>query len=146
MALAKDGFTSDGVNTIYQTSNKYSPTTVTAKYITTSNEMFDLDVTELGENYIEVGIVPDGFKIVVEYNIIGTLPEDNQTEYDLKERIIKLEKAVEELFYINQAQKEALNNRLSVTAFKAWTKLIEKKTGIQLIEGDLNFISRELYK
>ena len=46
----------------------------------------------------------------------------------------------------NEAQKEAINNRLSVTSFRAWTKLIEKKTGITLVDGNLNYLSKELNK
>ena len=43
-------------------------------------------------------------------------------------------------------QKEALNNRVNITAFRAWLRLVEKKTGIKLIDENLGIIDKELYK
>ena len=45
----------------------------------------------------------------------------------------------------NIALKEALNSRVSINTFQAWTRLIEKKTGITLIDDNLGHISQELY-
>ncbi len=145
MAQATESFINSG-NTILQTSNKYSPKTVKGKYVTDTQDVLDLVVTELGENYIEIEEIPLNYKIIITYTIIGTLQEDNKDEYDIKERLHKLEEAVESLYEINKAYKEALNNRLNITAFNAWVKLIEKKMGIKLIEGNMNHISKELYK
>lgn len=144
MAIAKESFTSDG-NTILTLKNKYSKNTVKGKTISLTNEESVLNVIELGENYIEISEVPLDYKIIIEYVIIGTLPTDNDTEYDLKQRIVELEKAVSNLMTIVEAQKLAINNRVSITSFRAWTSLIEKKTGITLVEGNLNSLNRELY-
>ena len=145
MTKAIDTFTSDG-NLILTTSNKYSPNTVKGSYISQTDEIIPIQIIELGEIYLEITSIPIGLKITIEYNILGTLPSDNQVEYDLIERIVRLEQAIESLYEINKAQKEAINNRLNITAFRAWTKLIEKKTGIKLVEGDTSTISKELYK
>ena len=144
MTTAVESFISDG-NSILKLSNKYSGDTVKGSYFIDS-VLTNLSITELGEDYIEINEVEEGLKITIEYNILGTLPKDNQTEFDLKERIVRLERGMEDMFEIIKAQKEAINNRLSVTSFKAWTKLIEKKMGIKLVEGDLNHIAKELHK
>lgn len=144
MTISTESFISDG-NTILKLSNKYSGGTVKGSYFLDSI-LTNISIIELGEDYIEIAEVAEGVKITIEYNILGTLPEDNQTEFDLKERIVRLEKGMEDMYEIIKAQKEAINNRLNITSFKAWTKLIEKKMGINLIEGDLNHIAKELYK
>lgn len=144
MTTAVESFISDG-NSILKLTNKYSGGTVKGSYFL-NNILTNLIITELGEDYIEINEVEEGVKITIEYNILGTLPTDNQTEFDLKERIVRLERGMEDMYEIIKAQKEAINNRLSVTSFKAWTKLIEKKMGIKLVEGDLNHIAKELYK
>jgi len=144
MAIAKESFTSDG-NTILTLKNKYSKNSVTGKIFSLTNEESNISIIELGENYIEIPEVPIDYKIIIEYVIIGTLPTDNETEYDLKQRINVLEKAVQNLMTIVEAQKLAINNRVSITSFRAWTSLIEKKTGITLVEGNLNHLSKELY-
>ena len=146
MTIKTDSFVSDGTSVIYQTSMKYSPNTVTAKSINLSNDETQLPVTELGEDYIQLPQVPTNYKIEISYNILGTLPEDNQTEFDILERLRTLEKAVKDLYKIQEAQRETLNNRVNITAFRAWTKLIEKRVGIKLIDNDLGEISSELYK
>lgn len=144
MTIAIESFISDG-NTILKLSNKYSEGTVKGSYFLDSI-LTPITITELGEDYIEIPEIVEGTKITIEYNIQGTLPTDNQTEYDLKERITRLEKGMEDMYEIIKAQKEAINNRLNITSFRAWTRLIEKKMGIKLVEGDLNHLGKELYK
>lgn len=145
MANALDKFISDG-NTILKLNNKYSEKTVKGKTISTNNIEENITIVELGEDYIQIPELPLNYTILIDYNILGTLPTDNKIEYDLIERIVRLEKGMEDMYEIIKAQKEALNNRVNITAFKAWTNLIEKKTGIKLVEGNLNHINRELYK
>lgn len=145
MTIAKESFLSDG-NVILKLSNKYSPTTVSAKSVSETNVVEDITIIELGESYIEIPVLPNDYTIVVEYNIAGTLPSESKDEYDLKERIVRLEQGMEDMYEIIKAQKMAIDNRLNITAFRAWIKLVEKKMGIKLIEGNMNFISKELYK
>ncbi len=145
MTIAKESFLSDG-NVILKLSNKYSPTTVSAKSVSKTNVVENITIIELGESYIEIPVLPNGYTIVVEYNIAGTLPSESKDEYDLKERIVRLEQGMEDMYEIIKAQKMAIDNRLNITAFRAWIKLVEKKMGIKLIEGNMNFISKELYK
>lgn len=145
MTIAKESFLSDG-NVILKLSNKYSPTTVSAKSVSKTNVVKNITIIELGESYIEIPVLPNGYTIVVEYNIAGTLPSESKDEYDLKERIVRLEQGMEDMYEIIKAQKMAIDNRLNITAFRAWIKLVEKKMGIKLIEGNMNFISKELYK
>ena len=145
MTIAKESFLSDG-NVILKLSNKYSPTTVSAKSVSETNVVENITIIELGESYIEIPVLPNDYTIVVEYNIAGTLPSESKDEYDLKERIVRLEQGMEDMYEIIKAQKMAIDNRLNITAFRAWIKLVEKKMGIKLIEGNMNFISKELYK
>ena len=145
MTIAKESFLSDG-NVILKLSNKYSPTTVSAKSVSETNVVKNITIIELGESYIEIPVLPNGYTIVVEYNIAGTLPSESKDEYDLKERIVRLEQGMEDMYEIIKAQKMAIDNRLNITVFRAWIKLVEKKMGIKLIEGNMNFISKELYK
>lgn len=145
MTIAKESFLSDG-NVILKLSNKYSPTTVSAKSVSKTNVVENITIIELGESYIEIPVLPNDYTIVVEYNIAGTLPSESKDEYDLKERIVRLEQGMEDMYEIIKAQKMAIDNRLNITAFRAWIKLVEKKMGIKLIEGNMNFISKELYK
>lgn len=145
MTIAKESFLSDG-NVILKLSNKYSPTTVSAKSVSETNVVENIPIIELGESYIEIPVLPNGYTIVVEYNIAGTLPSESKDEYDLKERIVRLEQGMEDMYEIIKAQKMAIDNRLNITAFRVWIKLVEKKMGIKLIEGNMNFISKELYK
>lgn len=146
MTIKVEQRVSDGTSVIYQTSMKYSPNTVTAKSINLSNDETQLPVTELGEDYIQLPQVPTNYKIEISYNILGTLPEDNQIEFDILERLHLLEKAVKDLYKIQEVQKEALNNRVNITAFRAWIRLVEKKTGVKLVDQNLGEISSELYK
>lgn len=145
MTIAKESFLSDG-NVILKLSNKYSPTTVSAQSVSETNVVENITIIELGESYIEIPVLPNGYTIVVEYNIAGTLPSESKDEYDLKERIVRLEQGMEDMYEIIKAQRMAIDNRLNITAFRAWIKLVEKKMGIKLIEGNMNFISKELYK
>ena len=144
MAISTETYRSDG-NTILKLDNKYSTGTVTGKYIENS-ETITINITELGEEYIEISAVPLGVDFKIEYTILGTLTLNSQEEFDLKERIKRLEKGFEDMYVIIQAQQKALDNRLSVSSFKAWTGLIEKKLGIKLVDGNLNYLDREIFK
>lgn len=147
MTTETDSFISDGINTIFKTSKKYSPNTLSAKMFDPDNNDTIVLLTELGEDFIQTNItVPETYKLVVTYTVIGTLPNDNKIEYDILKRLNLLENAVKDLYKIQEAQREALNNRVNITAFRAWIKLVEKKTGINLVNGNLGEISTELYK
>ena len=146
MTIKTESKLADGISVVYETSSKYSPNTVTANSISPTNDETQLTVIELGENYLQLPEITAGYTVVISYNILGTLPEDNQIEFDIVARLNTLEKAVKDLYKIQEAQKEALNNRVNITAFRAWTRLIEKKTGIKLIDQNLGEISSELYK
>lgn len=147
MAIQIDSYLCDGINTVFQTTKKYSPTTLTAKMVDTLNVETAVLLTELGENFIQTNItVPDTYTLVVTYTVLGTLPNDNQIEFDILARLNALENAIKDLHKIQEAQREAINNRVNITAFQAWIRLVEKKLGIKLINNNLGEISTELYK
>lgn len=148
MTLAVDLLEGDGINTVFQTSENYSPNTITGLIIHADNTTTPIvTIIELGLNYIQLNqTVALNDKLRLEYEILGTLDSDPTEEFDLKERLRKLENAVIDLYTINKALEAAINNRVNITAFKAWTKLIEKKTGIKLVETNLGHISSELFK
>lgn len=144
MTANTDLFVSDGTNTIFKTSKKYSPGTI---IVTIVGEVLPLEIVELSNEYVQINSVPtNGLQIKLDYEILGTLPTDNTEEYDIKERLVQLEKAVESMYVIIKAQEAALNNRVNITTFQAWLKLVEKKVGIKLIDSNLGYISSELYK
>ena len=146
MTIQIDKFLGDGANLIYETSNKYSPNSVVST-ITTNNITTSINIIELGETFVELTApISVGSTLTLTYNIAGTLPTDNIEEIDIKQRLVKLEKAVSDMYIVIQAQKEALNNRVNITAFRAWLRLVEKKTGIKLIDENLGIIDKELYK
>lgn len=145
MTIAKESYKDVNI-TILKLKNKYIDGTVKVESISSSNEIEPVLITELGEDYIELPTTYDGFTLLVEYEVLGTIPEGLDEEFDIKKRLRSLERSVDQLYSLLEVQKEAINNRLSVTSFKAWTGLIEKKMGIVLIEENLNHISRELYK
>ena len=119
MTIAKESFLSDG-NVILKLSNKYSPTTVSAKSVSETNVVENITIIELGESYIEIPVLPNGYTIVVEYNIAGTLPSESKDEYDLKERIVRLEQGMEDMYEIikggliswENPQKEMIKRKL----------------------------------
>ena len=146
MTIQIDRFLGDGKNLIYETSHKYSPNSVVST-ITTNNITTSINIIELGETFVELTApISVGSTLTLTYNIAGTLPTDNIEEIDIKQRLVKLEKAVSDMYIVIQAQKEALNNRVNITAFRAWLRLVEKKTGIKLIDENLGIIDKELYK
>ena len=146
MTIQIDKFLGDGKNLIYETSHKYSPNSIVST-ITTNNITTSINIIELGETFVELTApISVGSTLTLTYNIAGTLPTDNIEEIDIKQRLVKLEKAVSDMYIVIQAQKEALNNRVNITAFRAWLRLVEKKTGIKLIDENLGIIDKELYK
>ena len=146
MTIQIDKFLGDGENLIYETSNKYSPNSVVST-ITTNNITTPVSIIELGETFVELtSPLSVGSTLTLTYNIAGTLPTDNIEDIDIKQRLVKLEKTVSDMYIVIQAQKEALNNRVNITAFRAWLRLVEKKTGIKLIDENLGIIDKELYK
>lgn len=146
MTIQIDKFLGDGKNLIYETSHKYSPNSIVST-ITTNNITTSINIIELGETFVELTApISVGSTLTLTYNIAGTLPTDNIEEIDIKQRLVKLEKAVSDMYVVIQAQKEALNNRVNITAFRAWLRLVEKKTGIKLIDENLGIIDKELYK
>lgn len=145
MAIKEDYFDGDGVNTVFKTSLNYATDTVTA-FLISESSITPTSIQTLGEGYIVLDAPPMiGERLKVQYTIEGTLPTESKEEYDIKKRIVELEKAVKALHETNIALTQALENRLNITAFKAWTRLIEKKVGITLIDQNLGHISQELY-
>lgn len=146
MSEIKERFTSDGINTIYKSNEKYSAGTMKVSVITDQGEL-SVSFTELGEGYIQLNSVePLGKIIILTYELFGTLPEDNQEEYNIKERIKTLEKAVENLYTLNKQLEKALEQRVNITSFQAWLRLVEKKLGIKLIDKTLGNINQSLYQ
>lgn len=145
MAIKEDYFDGDGVNTVFKTSLNYAINTVTA-FLVGDTSITPVTVQTLGEGYIVLDMPPMiGERLKVQYTIEGTLPTDNKEEYDIKKRIVELERAVKALHETNIALTQALNNRINISAFQAWTRLIEKKLGITLVDKNLGYISQELY-
>lgn len=143
MTAAVETYISDG-STIFKLNNKYSSGTVRGEYYQ-DGVAVPLTVTELGEDYLEISEVPQGLTIKINYTIFGAIA-NTQEEFEIKERLARLEKGMEDMYEIIKAQKEAINNRVNITSFKAWTSLIEKKMGIKLVDGNLNYITKELNK
>lgn len=147
MTIQTDIFNGDSNNTIFQTSMRYSEGSIKGYRVDSNNNESLITLIELGEKYIQTNIViASNEKLKLVYDIFGTIPSDNKEEYDLKQRIRTLEKAVEDLYTLNKANQEALNNRVNIQAFQSWLRLIEKKLGIKLIDSNLGIIDSELYK
>lgn len=145
MTIREDYFNGDGVNTVFKTSLNYATNTVVATIVGESS-ITPIAVQTLGEGYIVLDIpLMINERLKVQYTIEGTLPEDNKEEYDIKKRIVELEKAVKALHDTNVALAQAINNRINITSFQAWTRLMEKKLGVTLIDKNLGYISQELY-
>jgi len=143
MAIREEYFKGDGQNTVYQTSKLYDTGTVSAWI-----EDIVTGVQELGDGYVMLDKTPKkGEEVKISYTIEGTVKTVTTTpeEYDVKKRLVQLEEAVKALHQSNIALKEALNNRINVSTFQAWTRLIEKKMGITLIDDNLGHIGQELY-
>lgn len=148
MTTRFDMIRGDGTNTVFETSELYVIGTVKVELIDElQNSHTTLTTfTELGNGYLMVTVAPTDKQILkISYTIEGTMPLNNKDEYDIKKRVRELEEAIKLLHETNLALKEAINNRVSVSTFKAWTNLIEKKTGITLIDNPLGYISQELY-
>lgn len=142
-----DTFESDGVNTVFKTIEKYTEGSLSVKLIKTDQTEELVNFVELGEQYVQLLSTPlIGEKIVLTYQLFSKSDMSKEEEYELRERIVKLEKAIEDLYILNKANQEALKHRVNITAFQSWLRLVEKKTGIKLIDGPLGLIDRELYK
>lgn len=141
MAIKEEYFKGDGQNTIFQTTRAYATGTVEVWIESTK-----VDIQELGDGYVMLTEAPQkGSNIKISYTIEGTKTPAATEEFDLKRRLVQLEEAVKVLHQSNIALKEALNNRINVSTFQAWTRLIEKKMGVTLIDDNLGHISQELY-
>lgn len=141
MAIKEEYFKGDGQNTIFQTTKTYDTGTVGVW-----SESTKVDIQELGDGYVMLTEAPQkGSNIKISYTIEGTKTPAATEEFDLKRRLVQLEEAVKVLHQSNIALKEALNNRINVSTFQAWTRLIEKKMGVTLIDDNLGHISQELY-
>lgn len=139
-------FISDGESVVFQLEKNAqdSKYTVKSKF---NNEYKDIPFEELGDRYIALREAePKGAEIIVTYAVEGEIIDNESVEFSLIKRVKTLESIVEELYKSNTLLREAVNNRVSVSTFQAWTRLIEKKTGITLIESPLGYINQELYK
>lgn len=140
-----DIFNGDGINTVFKTSERYDANSLEGFKIDANNNSTPITLISLGLDYIQVEgtIIEVGEKLKVTYNAYGSTTINNQSE--LVGRIVQLEKAVEGLYELNKALKEGLNNRVNVTTFQAWLRLVEKKLGIDIVDKGSN-INQELYK
>ena len=146
MAKQTEEFLVDIGNVVYTTKFNYISKTVFAYYIDSNQNKINLIVEESGENYVVILDTQNQTKIYITYDYKSVdSGVDKRVEYELRERIVQLEEAVESLLKIVQAQKKAIDNRVNITSFQAWTNLIEKKIGEKLIEGNLKHISFELF-
>lgn len=141
-------FKGDGENTVFSTKLSFLDNNMQIEKLhNTSGEVVRiLNYTKLSENTILLEeVVSNDYTIKIEYNTIETSEDSRE---DLLKRIVKLEEAVKNLNSINQALEAAINNRVNTTAFKAWLRLVEKKTGITLIDDKqaINYIGAELSK
>lgn len=101
-----------------------------------------LSFTYLEDRYVQVAPAqPVGTMLKFTYTSI----ENNTTE-KLLAAVRRLEKDVEFLKKENTDLKEAVNNRVNVTAMQAWFKLIEEKLEISLIDGKLGSHGMNTYK
>lgn len=147
MTIRRDILKGDGANTVFQTTRGYATNTVRIWLIREDSLTPLTEFQELGGGFLMLNSpLALNEEIKVEYTLEGTLPEDNKEEYDIKKRIVQLEEAVKVLHASNIALREAVNNRINVSTFQAWTRLIEKKTGITLVDNNLGYISQELYE
>ena len=147
MSLRNDYFKGDGTNTVFLTEKEYEGGTVIVEGKIKGGKSFvKRESQELGNKYVMVLSVPEkDEELRITYTIEGTFNPESTTEYNLIKRVKELEGAVKDLHVSNIALKEALNNRINITTFQAWTRLIEKKTGITLIDNNFGHISQELY-
>lgn len=141
-------FKGDGENTVFSTKLSFLDNNLQVEKLhNTNGEVVRiLNYTKLSENTILLEeVVSNDYTIKIEYNTIETSEDSRE---DLLKRIVKLEEAVKNLNSINQALEAAVNNRVNTTAFKAWLRLVEKKTGITLIDDKqaINYIGAELSK
>lgn len=141
-------FKGDGENTVFSTKLSFLDNNMQVEKLhNTNGEVVRiLNYTKLSENTILLEeVVSNDYTIKIEYNTIETSEDSRE---DLLKRIVKLEEAVKNLNSINQALEAAVNNRVNTTAFKAWLRLVEKKTGITLIDDKqaINYIGAELSK
>lgn len=146
MAIREEYFKGDGSNTIFQTVKKYVIDTIKVWRVLEEGLVETTDFQVLGDGYIMLNFtLLLNEEVKVSYTIEGTSVEDVKEDFDIRKRIVQLEQAVEALHLSNVALKEALNNRINVSTFQAWTRLIEKKTGITMIDKNLGYISQELF-
>lgn len=101
-------------------------------------------ITELGEKYITIDPDVKDSLVIITYNIETN--EDTINTDLLRKRVIDLEKQVQALNDKLNTHEEALNNRVSITTFQTWLKLVEKKAGIKLIDNNLGIVTTELTK
>lgn len=147
MSIQKDTFKFDGENTVFKCSNKFIEGSLKIVLIKNDSITDILNYELLGDGYILVfeDTLQKGDIVEISYDISTTTPLRINPNTALIQRVVQLEKSVALLHETNQALVAALNNRISVSTFQAWTKLIEKKTGINLIDDKLGYISQELY-
>lgn len=147
MTTRRDILKGDGTNTVFQTSKSYATNTVKVWLIRDNSSTPLTEFQELGGGFIMLNAaIALNEEIKVEYTLEGTLPTDSREEFDIKKRLVQLEQAVKLLHESNIALREAIDNRINVSTFQAWTCLIEKKTGITLVDNNLGYISQELYE
>lgn len=138
----EDKFISNGEDLVFNTSKEYIANSTSA-YTYEKGVYIPLEVEEMGGTFVLLkSTVTKGNDIFIEYTPKGNL---NTEAMSIERRLLQLEEALTEIVKTNLLLKEAINNRLSINSFRAWTKLIEKKTGINLVDSPLGFVDSELY-
>lgn len=145
MNTQEELFNGDGINTVFKTKEKFETGSLKGYRVLDDGTLSEILVTSLGLNYVQVEntIIELGEKIKLTYNKYGESPQEGDN--NLIMRIVKLEKAIEQLYEMNKILKQGLDNRVNVTTFQAWLRAVEKKLGIDIVEKN-STINQELYK
>lgn len=135
----QETFTIKDNNYVIKTEYEYIPNSVRASLSTGQRVI----AQELGEQYISIDPSVGEQEVTIFYNT--PVMEINESGL-LRQKINELEKQVNTLTKKLDLHERALDNRVSVTTFQTWLKLVEKKAGIKLIDNTMGIVTTELYK
>ena len=136
----------DGSITIFETSKNYISGTIVVYDVTSGSPVLVTNtVREIGGTYLEVTPAPDtGTILRITYEVYEVVPDNQEAAFTLIQRVKDLEIAVENLYKLNKVLEESISNRVNITSFQAWLRLVEKKLGIKIIDQGLGVISNQL--
>lgn len=135
----QETFTIKDNNYVIKTEYEYTPNSVRASLSTGQRVI----AQELGEQYISIDPSVGEQEVTIFYDT--PVMEINESGL-LRQKINELEKQVNTLTKKLDLHERALDNRVSVTTFQTWLKLVEKKAGIKLIDNTMGIVTTELYK